>query len=302
MEAKQSPPLIKRASPTQSAAPQKPRPAWLSHIDELIDYRYLLQNLVSRDLKVKYKNSVLGVLWSLLNPLLMMLVFTLIFSVFASTDNQPFPVFILVALLPWQFFANSVIGGSNSILANASLVKKVYFPREILPTAVVLSTLVNFLIALGVLVIFLYAYGIGLTIYALWVPVLLLAQIIFTLGLVFLLSALHVFYRDVAMILDVGMLAWFFLTPIFYPLEMFQPINKWGLVIDDPARVMRWLNPMASIIDGYRTVLWGNVGNPGIPAPMALDNVLRTFVTAILVLIFGYWYFRRQAAYFGEKM
>ncbi|HSM55536.1 MAG TPA: ABC transporter permease, partial [Candidatus Sulfomarinibacteraceae bacterium] len=247
--------------------------AMLPDLRELIRYRYLLQNLVARDLKVRYKNSVLGVLWSLLNPLLMMVVFSLVFGVLSNNEIRQYSVFFLVGLMPWNFFSHSVVGGTNSITGNASLVKKVYFPREVLPLASVLSSLVNFFIALLVLVVFLYASGLGLTAHAVWIVPLLITQIIFTLGLCLLLSSLHVFYRDIMMILDVVMLAWFFLTPVMYPLSRFgQEITILGVEIL-PARLMRWVNPMASIIDGYRTVLWGTINSAGTvsPGPAAMD-------------------------------
>ena len=198
-------------------SPSKKTP-FVSHWQELIHYRYLLQNLVVRDLKVRYKSSVLGVLWSLLNPLLMMCVFWLVFGVFANRQIRQYPVFVLTGLLPWNFFSASVVGGAYAILGNATLIKKVYFPRELLPVSLVLSNLVNFLIAYLVLIVALYASGLGLTRYALWLPIILLAQLLFTLGLVFFLSAAHLFFRDIAMILDVGMLALFFLTHLFFTL------------------------------------------------------------------------------------
>lgn len=271
-----------------------------THWQELWHYRYLLRNLVVRDLKVRYKSSVLGILWSLLNPLLMMMVFWLVFSVAGQTRIRQYPVFVLVGLMPWNFFSGSVVGGSYAILTNSSLVKKVYFPRELLPTAVVLSNFINYLFALIVLFAALYFSGIGLTIHALWVPVILLTQLIYTLGLAYFLSALHVFFRDVAMILDVGMLAWFFLSPIFYTLEDFGQVERFGVVFD-AARVMRWVNPVASLIDAYRTVLWGTLGSDG-PASMGLDFFARTFMTAVLIFIGGYITFRRMEPYFGEKL
>lgn len=291
------------AQPSDSPAPdwEQPETGWRDHWRELVAYRYLLHNLIARDLKVRYKNSALGIVWSMLNPLLLMLVFTIVFSVFANEGIRQYPVFILVGLLPWNFFSGSIVGGANAILTNSALVKKVYFPREILPTAVVLSNLVNFLIGLGVLTIFLYAFGLGLTRHALWVPVILLTQVIFTLGLVYFLSAAHVFYRDVAMILDVGMLAWFFLTPIFYTLDRFGRVAVAGVSFD-AARVMRWVNPMASIVDGYRTVLWGTLYGESGPVGMGLDFLGRTFVTALITLVLGYLFFRRVEYWFGEKM
>jgi lipopolysaccharide transport system permease protein len=275
---------------------------WRRRLEELYAYRYLLQNMIVRDLKVRYKNSVLGVLWSFLNPLLMMLVFTAVFSVMMRSDIRQYAVFVLVGLLPWNFFSGAVLAGTASITANAPLVKKVYFPREALPISTVLSGLVNFGLAFMVLLVFLYASGIGLTRYALWVPALLVTQVIFTLGLCLFLSALHVFYRDVVMILDVGMLAWFFLTPVFYPLEWLgNPLEIAGWMVS-PAVLMRWINPMASLIDGYRTVLWGTY--PVSTGPVGMDPayLLRTFVTAVIVLIVGYVVFIRAEHLFGEKL
>ena len=269
---------------------------------ELFTYRYLLQNLVIRDLKVRYKNSVLGVLWSLLNPMLMMIVFSIIFTVaFGRQDIREYPVFFLVGLIPWQFFSGSLISGTVSITGNSGLVKKIFFPREMLPVAAVLSNLVNFGFAMIVLVVFLYAFGLGLTWHALWVIPLLITQIIFVLGLVFLLGSINVFYRDVLMILDVVVLAWFFLTPIMYPLDLFGSSQVLLGIEFDPGQVMRWVNPMASIIDGYRTVLWGNMESSG-PVPMFVPYVIRTFVTSVIVFIMGYLVFLRTEGLFGEKL
>lgn len=277
---------------------------WRAYLGELARYRYLLQNLVVRDLKVRYKNSVLGILWSLLNPLLMMLVFTLVFTVLTRTqqDLRQHSVFILVGLLPWNFFSGALLSGTMSITNNSALIKKVYFPRELLPLSAVLSNLVNFLLAFLVLLAFLYASGLGLTIHALWLPAILITQLIFVLGLCLLLGTLNVFYRDVMMILDVVMLAWFFLTPVFYPFELLGSTPRTLLgVTFTPAVAMRWLNPMASIIDGYRTVLWGTSSSNG-PAAMAPEYLLRTFVTAVLVFIAGYALFLRSQHLFGEKL
>lgn len=276
--------------------------SWQSKWRELVRYRYLLRNLVVRDLKARYKNSFLGILWSLLNPLLMMAVYTILFTVLIPNDDiQHYPVFILVALIPWVFFNGALIAGTVSITNNAPLLKKVYFPRILLPTAALLSNFVNFLLSLVVLIIFLFVFDIGITIHVLWVPAIILTQMVFTLGLSLLLSTLHTFYRDVLMMLEVGMLAWFFLTPVFYPFEW---ITGRAFLMDIPfnaARIMRWLNPMASIIDGYRTVLWGNLGSAG-PGSMDLLALLRTFITAVLVFIIGYTVFARSEHLFGEKL
>jgi lipopolysaccharide transport system permease protein len=294
------------AGPTPTGHVPGSGPKWLSSLRanwrEILSYRYLLYNLVVRDLKVRYKNSVLGVLWSLLHPLLMMMVFTLLFTVLMPNNAIPrYSVFILVALLPWNLLSGSLIAGTVSITNNAALVTKVYFPRELLPLAAVLSNLVNFSLALIVLLVFLYASGLHLTPYALWVVPLLLTQLIFVLGLSMLLSALHVFYRDTLMILEVAVLAWFFLTPIFYSFELLGESSTLFGVTFSPPVVLRWLNPMASLVDGYRTVLYGHSSGAG---PGAMDPIylLRTFVTALVTLAFGYAIFRRLEHLFGEKL
>ncbi len=275
---------------------------WRASFREAIRYRSLLYNLVKRDLKVRYRNSVLGILWSLLNPLLMMLVFSLIFGkLIPREDIRLYPVFFLVGLLPWQFFTGSLLSGTVSTATGAPMIKKIYFPRELLPTSALLSNLVNFMLAFIVLVVFLYASGLGLTIHALWLPPLVLTQLLFTLGLAFILSTLNVFYRDVLMILDVLLLAWFFLTPVIYPLDWLgQTMTIMGITFV-PAQVMRWINPMASIIDGYRTVLWGTMESNG-PVPMDPIYLLRTFVTALLVFSLGYLFFSRLQHLFAEKL
>jgi lipopolysaccharide transport system permease protein len=275
--------------------------SWRTKVEELWRYRYLLQNLVVRDLKARYKNSVFGVLWSLLNPLAMMLVFTLLFSVMGNDSTRQYPVFVLVGLIPWMFFSGSLTAGTTSVTGNSSLVKKVYFPRDLLPLSSLLSNLVNFLIAFAVLVVFLYVFGLGLTRHALWVPAILGTQLIFTLGLCLLLGALTVYYKDVLMILEVVLLAWFFLTPVFYSLEIFGETATLMGITFVPAQVMRWINPMASIIDGYRTVLWGTYGSEG-PVSMNPAYLLRTFLTAVIVLAVGYYVFYRLEYKFGEKL
>lgn len=270
---------------------------------ELIEYRYLLKNLVIRDLKVRYKNSFFGVIWSLLHPLLMMTVYTVLFTILISNDGtENYPVFILVALIPWQFHTSTLNTSVQSITGNAPIIKKVYFPRLLLPLATMLANFVNFLLASLILLVFLYVFGIGLTIHALWVPLILLTQMVFLMGLSLIVSTLQTFYRDTAMILEVGLLAWFFLTPIFYPFERFSSeAQLWGLTFDAP-RLMRWVNPMASIVDSYRTVLWG-VGN-GSNGPASMDPLLllRTFITAVLIFIIGYTIFSRSEHLFGEKL
>jgi lipopolysaccharide transport system permease protein len=266
-----------------------------NRLQELARFRQLLWNLVLRDLKVRYRNSILGVVWSLLNPLLMTLVFTLVFTVMIRSGIPKFPVFLLCGLLPWNFFSASVIGATNSILNNAPLIKKVYFPREVLPISLVLSNLVNFFLALVVLFGMILIFQVHLSASLLFLPVIILIQMMFTLGVGLVLATANVFYRDTQMILEVVMLAWFFLTPIFYPItELPREAQILGMTVD----VWLWthrLNPMASLVASYRDVLYYG-GPPG------LDFLFRSFVTALAILIVGYLIFLHFGRSFGEEV
>jgi len=270
--------------------------AMVDRLTELIRYRELIKNLVIRDLKVRYKSSLLGFLWSLLNPLAMMTVFTIVFTFMMPDNSIPkFPVFVLCALLPWNFFRQSVMDSITSIVNHSSLIKKVYFPREVLPLSMALSNLVNFLLALTVLLPMLLVFRVGLTRWALLLPLVIFTQVLFTLGLGFMLSAANVFYRDTAMIMDVVMLAWFFVTPIFYPIDIL-PTHRLVFGIDlNIHRLTYVLNPMASLISTYRVILFHG-------APPAADFFFRTFATSAFTLIVGYLVFARYSKLFAEEV
>ena len=267
----------------------------VGRISELYGYRELLRNLVIRDLKVRYKNSVFGVLWSLLNPLLMTLVFTVVFTLMIPSRGQPnYPVFFMCGFLPWAFFATSVTGATGSIVNNANLIKKVYFPREVLPLSDVLSNLVHFLVALIVLFGMIFVSQIHLTSAVLMLPLIILAEVMFVTGMGLLLSTANVFYRDTEHILVIFMQAWFFLTPIFYPITILpESAQVLGLTINVQLWLRR-LNPMASLVASYRDVLYRGV-------PTGLDFFLRTFATCLVVLIVGYLVFCRFSRLFGEE-
>jgi lipopolysaccharide transport system permease protein len=262
---------------------------------ELWQYRELVYNLVVRDLKVRYKNSILGIVWSLVNPLLMMAVYTVVFKLIGQAGQPNYPVFILCALLPWNLFSSSVSQATDSIITAAPLINKVYFPREVLPISSVLSNLVNFLIALPVFFLLAWIMGNSVTLHAALLPVIILIEIAFTLGITLITSTLNVFYRDTRHVLDVLLLAWFFLTPVFYPITTVQEQRVvMGITLN--MRVwLRRLNPMASIIASYRDILyWGTF--PG------LDFLLRTALTAVTVLIIGYLFFLRYSPRFSEEV
>ncbi len=262
---------------------------------EVWTHRELIQNLVIRDLKLRYKNSVLGVIWSLLNPLLMMIVFTTVFTVMQGQAIKNYPVFLLVGLLPWQFFATAVTASASSIVNSASLINKVYFPREILVISIVSSNFVNYLIALLVLFPILFVFNIRTTQWILFLPLMILIQLIFTLGIGFITATTNVFYRDVQMLLDVLLLAGFFLTPIFYPMNILpRSYMLFGFDLDI-WRLVYYLNPMASIIANYRVIIVEG-------APPALDFLLRTLITSLICLATGLIVFHVYKSRFSEEI
>lgn len=262
----------------------------------LYNYRFLIYNLVVRDLKTRYRGSVLGFLWSMLNPLGMMIVFTIMAVVlFPNYSIENYPVFLLAGILPWNYFSASVMTGTNSILANGHLVKKVYFPTEVLPISTVLANLINFLLALLVLFAVIILFH-GEFNRWLWIlPIVILVQTLFALGIVFFLSTLQVYYRDTMLVMDVVMLAWFFLTPVFYSVEMLPPTVTLSDVTLDVQRWSYILNPMASLINMYRDLLYGGTRT-------VLDFFLRTSLTSVIVFVLGYWFFVRYSSHFSEEV
>jgi ABC-type polysaccharide/polyol phosphate export permease len=268
----------------------------VSRLQELVRYRELVRNLVVSEVKARYKSSVLGFVWSLLNPLGMMLVFTIFFGVLWSNHQiENYPIFLLCGLLPWNYFSASVVSSMHSVVGNANLIKKVYFPREVLPIASVLAQLVNFLLAFLVLFAALLIFRAPFNGWIWLLPVVLLVQTCFTLGMALILSTLHVLYRDTAMVMDVVMMAWFFLTPVFYSVRQLPssfPFLGYDL---DIHRLAYIVNPMASIINMYRDLLYyGYRTDP--------DFFSRTTVTALIVLVVGYWFFTRYSDRFGEEL
>ncbi len=266
----------------------------VAKLRELWQYRELIRNLVVRDLKARYKSSVLGYFWSLLNPLLMILLFYFVFRTLLGSPIVNFHIFLMVALLPWNYFAGGMTEGMTSIIGNANLVKKVYFPREILPLSTLLANLINFLLSLPVLFAVIFITGGSVTSAVLLLPVIVVIESVFLLGMILLLSALAVFFRDVTHIMGVIIQLWFFVTPVFYSLESFgRPVF---------VKLMRWINPMASIIDFYRDILYGGLTSQPTPGLPALDGVARTALTVGATLAIGAYVFHRLSDRFGEEL
>ena len=261
-------------------------------VRDLFTYGDLLRNLVVRDLKVRYRGSVLGFGWSLLNPLLMMGVFTLVFQVLANIDPiERYPFFLLAALVPWLFTQHAISSAMRSVTSIAQLIKKVYFPRELLPISAILASFINFILAYAVFWLVAIPFGVGTSIAMALIPLNMLLHLVFVLGLGLLLASVNVFLRDTEHIVEVGLLAWFFLTPIFYAMSIVPNAMFLGLDIH------RWvftLNPMATLVTNYRyAFMWGF---------FPIRHTLVTGVIAIGLLGVGLWLFRRLSARFAEEL
>jgi ABC-type polysaccharide/polyol phosphate export permease len=255
---------------------------------EVYQYREAVRHLVARDLKVRYSSSALGVVWSLFAPLLMTLVYSVVFTFLVPQGIPKFPVFLLAGLLPWTFFTASVAGATGIIASNGHLINRVYFPREVLPLANLLANAVNFGIALALLFGFVLAFGVRLGASLAWLPVIIAIQAVLTLGLGLLLGAVNVYLRDVQQVVDVALLAWFFLTPILYRLED-TPLS--------PAaqRLVQVVNPMAGLVTAYRAVLYtGEMPDLAVLGIVALE--------AVLVFVAGALVFRRLSPAFAEAV
>jgi len=248
-------------------------------------YRELLLMWTLRDVKVRYKQSFVGIGWAVLQPLSLMLMFTLVFSLIVRvpTGDVPYPLFSYTAVLPWTFFATAISMGVPSLVSNMNLVTKVRMPREVLPVATVLASLVDFAIASLVFVGLLIFYRVSLHWTALWVLPLLVIQIVLTFGVVLLGSSLNVIYRDIRFLVPLGMQLWMYASPIIYPVDL----------VPERLQPFYFLNPMAGIIEGYRLALLEGL-------PPNLGAVGLSLVVSIIVLIFGYRTFKRLEPVFAD--
>jgi len=244
-------------------------------IRKVIGHRELIANLVIRDLKTKYRNSFLGYLWTLLDPLLMMVVYVVIFSIIIRIKVENYPVFLLAGILPWTFFAGTLGKSMTSLRDNADLMMKIYFPRELFPISITLTELLNFALSLFALIPFLIFYKIAPSFRMFAIPGLIIIQFMFVLGLSFILSILTAYAKDVANIMTVAIRMWFYVTPIIYPPSMVPERFRFALLI----------NPMASITEMYR---WSILGL-GEFNPSALAIAAAFSVGFFLV---GWWFFR----------
>ena len=255
-------------------------------IKEIYDYREMIFTLVRRELRGKYKASVLGFLWTFINPLLQLLVYTLVFSVIMRNGIEQYYLFLFVALIPWLFFSTSISAGCNCVVGSADLVKKIYFPREVLPIYFVLAQLVNMLLCSVIVFAALAVSGKGFNPVALcFLPIVVIVEFILCLGMCMLFSALTVYLRDLMHILGIVTMAWQFLTPIMYSEEM----------VPDRLLPIFHLNPMTSVINAYRDILYYKV----VPDVRTLTEAV---VLGVIFLIIGSVVFHHLQKHFAENL
>jgi homopolymeric O-antigen transport system permease protein len=260
-------------------------PGFDLHLSELVEYRELIAFLVWRDIKVRYKQTTLGVMWAWLQPVLTMIVFTVVFGRLARlpSDGLPYPVFTLAALLPWQMFSSAVSGSANSLVGSGGLITKVYFPRLIVPLAAVLATLVDFVVSFVVLLALMAYYRISPTVYVVYLPLFIVLALAASLAAGLWFSALNVQYRDVQYVLPFVMQVWLLASPVGYSVS---------LIKSPLAKVAFGLNPMTGVIQGFRWALLN--GSP--PGWLLLPSV----IIVGLLLAGGLLFFKRMEQSFAD--
>jgi len=252
---------------------------------DLYNYRELLKTNITKDVGGKYKNSVLGVLWSFINPLLQIAVYALVFQVILKSDIENYTVYLCCGLIPWQYFSAVVLRGAATIIDNGNIIKKVYFPREILPISVVTSEGVNFLISTIIIIGFVIFGGIGLSFNILWYFLILAIQYIVSIGVAFIVSSLTVYFRDLLHLLGIIIQLLFYATPIVYSINSVPANLQWIVKI----------NPMSYLIDAYRSIFY----NKTVPD---FKGLLIAFVMGVVLCVIGYFVFKKLEKRFAEEL
>ncbi len=258
----------------------------MSRLEELYAYREMIFSLVRRDLKGRYKGSVLGFFWTFLNPLLQLAVYTMVFSLIMRAGIEDYYLFLFVALIPWIFFSTSLTGGASCIMAQQDMVKKIYFPREVLPIAYVTSQFVNMLLSFFVIFAVLICSKSTLHLGAvLCLPIIMLVEYILALGFTMIMSAVTVYIRDLEYLLGIFTMAWQFLTPVMYPIDQVPEQIRWVFS----------LNPMTYVITAYRDILYyGKMPR--------LETLLSAAVLGVIMLSAGWMVFYRLQRHFVEEL
>jgi lipopolysaccharide transport system permease protein len=265
-----------------------PPKGWMPlNLSELWQYRELLYFFCWRDIKVRYTQTLLGIAWAIAQPFFTMVVFSLFFGRLARvpSDGIPYPIFAYTALVPWTFFANGLSQASESLVTNANLIKKVYFPRLVVPVSAVLSGIIDLALAFIVLTGMMLYYGMIPTINVFWLPAFVLLAMVTAMGVALWLSAFNVQFRDVRYVIPFLIQLWLFATPIAYPSSL----------VPEPWRLVYGVNPMAGVVEGFR---WALLGSATAPGPMIAVSAL----AALLLLVTGAFYFCRVEKSFADMV
>ena len=251
-----------------------------------LNYKYLLLQLTLREIKARYKQSIMGYAWVLINPLAQLIVYSIVFSIFIRfpTDNLPYPIFLFAGLLPWIFFQSSLTTATLCLVNNDDLIRKVYFPREVLPYAVVASKIIDFFFAGALFLIFIFIYHVSLNLNLPILSLTFLTQLFLTVGLSLMFSTFNLFYRDIQFLINLVLMLWMYLTPIIYPLNL---VPKQYLVIYR-------LNPMVGVVEGYRNALFNSVFD--------FSDLLIALVISFALFIFGFVIFKRSESVFADMI
>ena len=253
---------------------------------ELYKYRELLKTNIKKEVRGKYKGSFLGVLWSFVNPLLMTLVYAIVFPYLLRSTEPHYVTYVVTGILPWNWFTTSIALGTTIILANSSIIKKVYFPREILPISVVTSGMINFLISCIIIIIFTFCSGIGISWYIVFLPLVVIAQYLLILGIILITGAINIYIRDLEYIINFFVTMLFYATPILYSVKMFE-----GTVV---AKLVN-LNPMTIIVNAYRDIFFYK----------SLPHIKTLIILIIFCSVFCYFallLFKKLAKGFAEEV
>lgn len=257
-----------------------------SKIKEIYDYREMIVSMIKRDLRGRYKASVLGFLWTFLNPLLQLFIYTMVFSVIMRANIEDFYIYLFIGLIPWNFFSASLAGGASCVVAQENLIKKIYFPRLVLPITYVTSAFVNMLLTFIVIFFVLLFSGHGVNLVALCLlPIVFLIEYVFALGMCMLTSALTVYFRDLEYILNFFAMAWMYLTPIMYTTEM----------VPESLRPIFQLNPLTAIIEAYHEILYYKM----MPQLSTLGNAI---IWGLIFLMIGFFSFEKLQKNFVEEL
>ena len=252
---------------------------------KIYNYRELLKTNVKKEIRGRYKNSILGIMWSFLNPLLQLLVYSVIFGALLAGGDETYPIYICIALIPWTYFTTAITQTAFTVIGNADIIKKVYFPREILPISVVTSGAVNFVISTIIILAFVIFSGVGLSWYILLYPFILLIQYILLLGIGFIVSSVTVYFRDLEHIIGVILMAAFYGTPIVYKLEQ----------LPHTLQIIVQLNPMTHLINAYRDIFYYH----------QIPNMKILFIllgASVVLTVIGYFIFKKLQKGFAEEL